>query len=498
MAATGERSSWEASETSRRWRAWACSSRPSMRFMVRARRPISSSAGGACTRRCRAAAEIASTSARIASTGARARPATTQVIAATNASSSGSPTASSPPTAVVVSETASVDRATSTVRRPSGVSAPTATARNWPSASTGAASGTVTLADWPGRSRASGARPWAPGLAATTRPPESRTWISNSSGSSTATGPGPAGSTASSSATSWPRSRAAVRSSPVRLARSTATRARAPAAMASPATTAAATVVRTRTVPSRARPRGRSAAIGHQPVAAAADRLDGGPPERPVELVAQVAHVDLDDVGVALELVVPDVLDDLPLGHGLAPAAEQELQQGELAGGQLDLGLAPPGPLGRRVQAQVAGLEHGRPLSGAAPQQGPQPGHQHRVRERLGQVVVGAAVEGLDLVQLALLGGQHQDRGPDAVAAQGRAQPVAVDPGQHDVQDDHVVGVLAGHPQPVGAVQGHVDREPLGGQPVAEPGGQPPLVLHHQHPHPRSFLAPETILAPRT
>src|SRR5512133_3571441 len=458
MAATGERSSWEASETSRRWWAWACSSRPSMRFMVRARRPISSSAGGACTRRCRAAAEIASPSARIASTGARARPATTQVIAATNASSSGSPTASSPPTAVVVSETASVDRATSTVRRPRG----------------------------------------APGLAATTRPPESRTWISNSSGSSTATGPGPAGSTASSSATSWPRSRAAVRSSPVRLARSTATRARAPAAMASPATTAAATVVRTRTVPSRARPRGRSAAIGHQPVAAAADRLDGGPPERPVELVAQVAHVDLDDVGVALELVVPDVLEDLPLGHGLAPAAEQELQQGQLAGRQLDLGLAPPGPLGGGVQAQVAGLEHGRALAGAAPQQRPQPRHQHGVRERLGEVVVGAAVERLDLVQLALLGRQHEDRGPDAVAAQGRAQPVAVDAGQHDVQDDHVVRVLAGHPQPVGAVEGHVDRDPLGGQPVAEPGGQPPLVLHHQHPHPRSFLMPETILAPRT
>jgi hypothetical protein len=56
---------------------------------------------------------------------------------------------------------------------------------------------------------------------------------------------------------------------------------------------------------------------------------------------------------------------------------------------------------------------------------------------------------------------------------------------QHDVQDDHVIGVFAGHPEPVGAVQGQVDREPLGGQPVAEPGGQPPFVLHHQDPHPR-------------
>ena len=152
--------------------------------------------------------------------------------------------------------------------------------------------------------------------------------------------------------------------------------------------------------------------------------------------------------------------------------------------------LAPPGPLGGRVEAQVAGLEHGRALPGAAAQQRPQPRQQHRVRERLGEVVVGAVVQRLDLVPLALLGGQHEDRGPDPLAAQGRAEPVAVDAGQHDVQHDHVVGVLPGHPQPVGAVQGDVDREPLGGQPVAEPGGQPPLVLHHQHPHPGPFSCP--------
>ena len=41
--ATGERSSCDASETNRRWRAWACSRRASMRFMVVARREISSS-----------------------------------------------------------------------------------------------------------------------------------------------------------------------------------------------------------------------------------------------------------------------------------------------------------------------------------------------------------------------------------------------------------------------------------------------------------------------
>ena len=160
MEATGERSSWEASETSRRWRAWACSSRPSMRFIVRARRPISSSAGGSGTRRCRAAAEIASTSARIASTGARARPTTIQVVTATTTSSSGSPTASSPLTAA--------DRLVD------GLGGPDDHHRAPPQRGVGARghgqeravlarrarpAGTSTSAESPGRSRATGGRP---------------------------------------------------------------------------------------------------------------------------------------------------------------------------------------------------------------------------------------------------------------------------------------------------------------------------------------------------
>ena len=66
-----------------------------MRFMVAASRPISSSASGCGTRRCSCAAEISSTSRRIASTGARARPTANQVVTATTTTSTGSPMISS-------------------------------------------------------------------------------------------------------------------------------------------------------------------------------------------------------------------------------------------------------------------------------------------------------------------------------------------------------------------------------------------------------------------
>ena len=115
-----------------------------------------------------------------------------------------------------------------------------------------------------------------------------------------------------------------------------------------------------------------------------------------------MTDVDLDDVRVALEVVVPHVVEDLTLRHDVALAPKQELEQRELARREIDLGIAAPHSLGRRIEAEVARLEHRRAFGGAAPDQRPQPRDEDRVRERLGQVVVGAGVERFDLVPLAL------------------------------------------------------------------------------------------------
>src|SRR5215471_17596296 len=68
------------------------------------------------------------------------------------------------------------------------------------------------------------------------------------------------------------------------------------------------------------------------PVAEAADGLQRRPAERPVDLVAQAADVDVDDLGIALEGEVPDVLDELPPRQDVIRAAHQAFEERELGG----------------------------------------------------------------------------------------------------------------------------------------------------------------------
>ena len=112
-----------------------------------------------------------------------------------------------------------------------------------------------------------------------------------------------------------------------------------------------------------------------EPVAQPADRLDRLQAERPVDLLAQVADVHLDDVRALLEAEVPGRLEQLHLRQHMAGVAHEGLQQRELARGQLDLAVAAPDRAGGRIEPERAGPEHGGPprrrRAGRAPAGGP-------------------------------------------------------------------------------------------------------------------------------
>ena len=117
----------------------------------------------------------------------------------------------------------------------------------------------------------------------------------------------------------------------------------------------------------------------------------------------------------------------------------------------------------------------------------PQPGDEHHEAEGLAEEVVGAELEALGLVVLALLGREQQDRRVDATRPQLAAHGEAVEPRQQHVEHDGRVAAFVRAPQPVGAGVGDVDVEALGAQATGDRRREPGLVLDEEQAHGRSL-----------
>src|SRR6516165_3217807 len=108
-----------------------------------------------------------------------------------------------------------------------------------------------------------------------------------------------------------------------------------------------------------------------------------------VELAAQVAHVGLDDVRIAAEVVPPDVLEDLSLREHTARVEQEEPEQVELGGGEVDAVLAAEDLVAALVEEEVAAAEDiAGEVAGGAPEDSLHAGDDLGEAERLGDVVV--------------------------------------------------------------------------------------------------------------
>src|SRR3954463_8790200 len=128
-----------------------------------------------------------------------------------------------------------------------------------------------------------------------------------------------------------------------------------------------------------------------------------------VDLATQVGDVELDDVALAAEVVLPDPVEDLRLGQHPLGVAHQVAQQLELGGGEPDVVAAAGHLVALLVQGQVADDQHtvvGHHAAGPA-QQTAQPGGHLLQAEGLGDVVVSAGGESGDAVLERVLGGEE-------------------------------------------------------------------------------------------
>src|SRR5664280_1879911 len=160
-----------------------------------------------------------------------------------------------------------------------------------------------------------------------------------------------------------------------------------------------------------------------------------------VDLLAEVPNVQLDDVALTTEVVVPDPVEDLGLAQYPARVAHQVPQQFELRRRQLDQLPTAAYLAGLLVQgqvqhAQLAVLMH---FGQAHPaQQGAQPGNQLLQAERLGDVVVATDGQPGDPVLGAVARGEEDHRSVDALGPQPAQHLEAVEVRQHYVEHDQV------------------------------------------------------------
>src|SRR6266536_4394521 len=145
--------------------------------------------------------------------------------------------------------------------------------------------------------------------------------------------------------------------------------------------------------------------VGHEPVAHARlghdDRGRGGV----VELLAQVRHVDAQVLRLALVAGPPDLFEQEAVGAEPPGVGGQHLHQPVFDAGEVHGLAVPADQLGVEVDADVAGLHDVRARQGAlgllaVPERDLDPCEELSHAERLGHVVVGAELEGGDLVAL--------------------------------------------------------------------------------------------------
>src|SRR6476469_1506672 len=183
-----------------------------------------------------------------------------------------------------------------------------------------------------------------------------------------------------------------------------------------------------------------------------------------VDLLAQVGDVQLHDVGLPAEVVVPDAVQYLRLRQDPSRVAHQVPQQLELGGGQLD-GLAGPGDLAAvLVEGELADDQPragGRLGDAGAAEQRTQAQRHLLQAERLGDVVVAAGGEPGDAVLDGVLGGQEEHGEVRQVGTHPAEDLEPVDVRQHDVQDHRVGPEVTGRAHGGHAVAGAPDLQTL-------------------------------------
>ena len=165
-----------------------------------------------------------------------------------------------------------------------------------------------------------------------------------------------------------------------------------------------------------------------------------------VDFIAEAADEDVDDVGLGIEMIIPDMFEDHGLGDDFVLVPQEVFQEEKFAGLEIDLGGAAPDFAGEEVHLEIGEGEVGDDGRGAgAADEGLEAGEEFREGEGFGEVIVAAALEAGDAVVERAFGAENEDGNFDLLGAPAFDDFEAVEFGEHEVDDGGIVGVFTAH-----------------------------------------------------
>src|SRR5580704_10900006 len=135
-----------------------------------------------------------------------------------------------------------------------------------------------------------------------------------------------------------------------------------------------------------------------------------------VDLAAQVADVDVDDIGESIVIHIPNVFDDHGAAQGPAAVTHQVFEDAELFRRELNVLAGADDFAANAIEREVAHLQAFRRRL-TTPQASAHAGQELHEGERLYQVIVSSAFQTLDAVVDGLTGAQNQHGRRDLAVA---------------------------------------------------------------------------------
>jgi hypothetical protein len=178
-----------------------------------------------------------------------------------------------------------------------------------------------------------------------------------------------------------------------------------------------------------------------------------------IDFFSEALHVDIDEVATGVEVVVPDLFIDLDAGEDAAGGAHEEFEEGEFAGGEVD-GLGAAFDLAiEQVEVEVLDLEDIHGVAGGTSGNGVDAGDEFLDKEWFGEVVIGTEVESFETFVEFAAGGEEDDGDGHALFAEAAKDAESIAAGEHDIEDDGIVGLVGGEVIAFEAVVCDVDDE---------------------------------------